>query len=230
MTFPRTRSSVVQAGSPLWADPASFGTTLLCLWLDQVPESVDPETKKIEWDAETIIDTIERVWSVRPDPVAFTKLVGVLSILRDDRFFDSLPDFIDTCNLLSGKRTLPDTFEPAFLPECMWGITEALLVDRPDQNTKFSEQIEGYIKKLCELQSLVTAPRILSFVGPLKWSFPVDDDQETLASARQRSAEYIQELEEWLDEKSQELIMQIRNLPLENSNTKQIDSLFNQRE
>lgn len=150
-----------------WTDPQMLATPLFVLWLDEyvVGEDEDEQRRRLGWDPDTVRLEIEDDFRVTvPQPV-LDKVYTAREIFTTDRFFRSLPDFIDFCNILSGTGTFdPTVFDPADAAECAWGITEALLLDPPaDEGDEpvFADEIVGYVAAVVDAEGFVRPPDVL---------------------------------------------------------------------
>src|ERR1017187_8637838 len=150
-----------------WSSPDTLATPLLTLFLDaygQVEEGEESKViKALHWDPETIVSEIESDFKVSFPPINLDKLMASILIVTTDRFFHPLDDFIRVCNVFSGGRFDPRVFAPADAVGCAWGLTEALLLDPPedDNHEPFSEEIRAYIGKAIEEEGLIDPPDIL---------------------------------------------------------------------
>lgn len=117
----------------------------------------------LDWDPATISMEIEEEFSVDLPQATLDKLIVAINILKSDKFYRSLPDFIVFCNVLSGDTYRPDMFDPADSVEIAWGITEGLLISPPedDEGEPFSTEIRAYIGAVLDAEGIINAPDIL---------------------------------------------------------------------
>lgn len=153
-----------------WQNPEMLATPLLVLWLDAyvVGEDKAGQAEVLAWDPETVRLEIEDDFKVSvPQPV-LDKLFAAREIVTTDRFFTSLPDFVAFCNVLSGATFDPTEFDPADAAECAWGITEALLLDPPDDATRevFAPDIVAYVGHAVAEEGILDPPDVLRLAGP----------------------------------------------------------------
>jgi hypothetical protein len=109
-----------------WTSKETFASVLLTLFIDKFG------TEGLQWDPATIAMEIEEDFHVELPQQSMDKLMVAIQLLTTDRFFKSLPDFINFCNILDGDTYNPDMWDPADAEEVAWGITEALLISPPD--------------------------------------------------------------------------------------------------
>jgi len=115
----------------------------------------------LEWDPATITLEIEEEFKVDLPQLPLDKLIVGIQILTTDRFFKSLPDFISFCNVLSGDTYQPDMWDPADVEEIAWGITEALLIEPPEEADPFTDEIRAYIGTMLDQEGIMNPPDIL---------------------------------------------------------------------
>lgn len=88
-----------------------------------------------------------------------------INILTGDDFFQSAPDFVHWCNVLNNEPT-DDEFDIADGAECAWGITEAMLINPPDEEAMnpFSPEVVGYIAEILKAEGIMSPPDVLRIV------------------------------------------------------------------
>ena len=141
----------------MWKSPQTFGIVLLTVFLDRFG------TEALQWDPATIVMEVEEEFDVDLPQVAIDKLMVAINILTSDAFYNSLPDFITFCNVLSGDTYRPDMFDPADSAEVAWGMTEGLLIAPPedDEDGPFNDEIRAYIGAVLDSEGIINAPDIL---------------------------------------------------------------------
>jgi hypothetical protein len=140
-----------------WTSRETFGSVLLTLFLDRFG------MEGLEWDPATIALEIEEEFNVKLSQSSLDKLIVCIQILTTDRFFKNLPDFISFCNVLGDDTYRPDMWDPADAEEIAWGITEALLIEPPDEKDPepFTDEIRGYIGAVLDSEGIINPPDIL---------------------------------------------------------------------
>lgn len=209
-----------------WKSRETFASVLLTLFLDRFG------TEALEWDPSTIALEIEEEFDVELSQLAMDKLMVAIQILTTDRFFKSLPDFIQFCNVLGGDRYHPETFDPADAEEVAWGITEALLISPPDENDPepFTDEIRAYIGRALDAEGLINAPDILRIalrqarVSPSIEDF--SDDPEMFSAIYDVEASKTEEINQTIKIKTQILSAQLAALQLQNGNTQNVAKLL----
>lgn len=139
----------------LWTSPDTFATSLLLLTIDNY------STEALSWDPATLIIEIEEDFDVDLPQLTFDKLMVAARLLTSDNFYQSLPDFISWCNVLNGSRLNPELWDMADAYEVSWGITEAALIEPPDEDEPFSKEILAYIGSVLDDEGIMNPPDIL---------------------------------------------------------------------
>lgn len=140
-----------------FANPNAFATTLLVAFVDKY--GMDG----LEWSQETIKLELLDDFNVKPSPAVIDRLMAGIALVTTDGFYCSLPDFINYCNVLSGDLYDPTAWNPADAAEIAWGITEAMLIEPPDDKTDepFDIEITTYIGKVLDAEGISDPPDIL---------------------------------------------------------------------
>lgn len=138
-----------------WTGDGTYATSMLLLTVDTYG------TEAFEWDFKTLKMEIEEDFDLVLPQVNFDRLMVAINLLTTDDFYKSLPDFIAWCNILEGDRYDPRVFDPADAEEIAWGITEALLIEPPDEDEPFTEEIRAYIGAALDQEGIINPPDIL---------------------------------------------------------------------
>jgi len=138
-----------------WTGKGTFATTLLLMFVDAYG------TEGFTWAEQTIRMEIEDDFEVKLPQANFDRLMAAVAILTTEDFYKSLPDFIQLCNILSGSPYDPRQWDPADATEVAWGITEAVLIEPPDEDEPFTEEIRAYIGKVLDDEGIMEPPDIL---------------------------------------------------------------------
>jgi hypothetical protein len=149
-----------------FADPASFGVTLLHALLG----AYGVEPLKEDWLADTVAMELSEDFKVRLSPPQLGKLMAAICIVKDPgRLYGGVPDFITLANALGGSGIDPATFDPADAMECAWAITEAIVIRAltvepeagEDSTPELDPQVSGYIGAVLEEEGIVRPPDVL---------------------------------------------------------------------
>jgi acyl carrier protein len=92
---------------------------------------------------------------------SFDRLMVARNLLTTDDFYRSLPDFVQWCGVLNGDTYDPLLWDPADAQEVAWGISEALIIEPPDEEEPFNSEIRAYIGAVLDEEGIMNAPDIL---------------------------------------------------------------------
>lgn len=227
------QNSEVRAANPaeavraLLRNPEAFGTTLFVLAVDLWPDCLgDPEDpERGPWHASTFRSMLEERFGVRLPKVNLDKLMAAVTVVTTDLFWKNADRFIVLANVLAGDEFAPGEFEIADSAECAWAITEALILDPPDDDDPepFSDDIRYYIGAVLRDEGYVTPPDVLrvaidsDLADRVRYSF--SDDPEMFSGIYAVQQSKTDDVETVLRDCLLELRDQLRSLPLENGST-----------
>lgn len=205
---------------------ASLATTLLVLCIDQLG------VEFFEWEPETFDTEIKTRFGVDMPTVNRDKVWALVTVLTTDLFYHSLETFIPTCNTLNGSEADFDDYDPVTGEEAAWGIAETLLVDPPEKGTepgsRFSHEIKRYVGMTLESEGVTTAPTMLKpfvefDVDPEeKVGLNIGPDEHMLAMYMKRQQSERDEIEAYVRGRLEDLIAQLRLLPLQDGDTSKV--------
>ena len=205
----------------LTADDA-FATTLLVLAVDAYG------TELAEWDPQTLRMELEDDFDIKLPPANFDRLMTAVAILTGDDFYKSAPDFIAFCNVLSGDLYDPRTWAPADAGEISWGITEAMIIEPPDEDDEepFSPEILGYIGHVLDMEGIIQPPDILRLavrnvadvMSGVQAGF--SDDPEMFEAILGFEHDKVEDIDTYVRGRLQLLIQQLEGLPLSSGDAK----------
>lgn len=145
-----------------WTGEATYATTLLCLLIDTYgTEPLGDNDEREPWSPETIQMEIEDDFQIKLPPDNFDKLMAAIALLTTDDFYWSLPDFIRLCNVLNGDGGDDDLWDPADAAEIAWGVTEAVMLNPPEGEEPFTDEIRGYIGAVLDAEGIIRPPDLL---------------------------------------------------------------------
>lgn len=210
-----------EALKAVWKNEASYATTLLLCYIDAYG------TEGLEWDPMTVRQEIEEDYNIKLSNKNFNKLMAAINIATTDQFYNSLPEFIDLCNILSGDVLDPRWFDPADPGECAWGMTEAMFISPPDKDDEnpFAQDIVGYIAEIIKAHGIQNPPDVLK-VGLRDDAKQIaenvaqtfSDDPEMYSAIWKVQQEKSEEIREYVKSNLRSLVDQIGKLPLTNGN------------
>ena len=205
-----------------WTSRETFGSVLLTLFLDRFG------MEGLEWDPATIALEIEEEFNVKLSQGSLDKLIVCIQILTTDRFFKNPPDFISFCNVLGDDTYRPDMWDPADAEEIAWGITEALMIEPPDENDPepFTDEIRGYIGAVLDSEGIINPPDILRIAlrsnRVSKNITDFSDDPEMFSAVYDLEAGKTEDINNTLRMKTKLLAEQMAALNLKNGNTQNV--------
>lgn len=202
-----------------WGGDATFATTLLNMLVDTYG------TEAFEWDAETLKMEIEEDFDVVMPRANMDRLMTAIAIQTTDDFFNSLPDFVNFCNILDGDLYEPTQWDPADPMEMAWGITEAMLIYPPDVEDPFSEEILEYMGAMLKEFGIITPPDVLRIAAYDHDLAPrihaeFSDDPEMFSGIFGFEKQKTDEINAGVKERLMRLAVQLDGIPLSNGSAK----------
>jgi hypothetical protein len=207
----------------LWTGEDTFATTLLILFTD-IYGSADGEA--YAWDPRAIKLSVEDDFDLTLPQANHDRLMTAIALLKSDSFFNSLPDFVAFCNILSGDTYDPRTWDPADSSEIAWGITEALLISPPENDEPFSEDVCAYIGMILDTEGIMTPPDILRIAlrGQQNLAATVQadfaDDPDMFGAVYQFETMKTAQINRTVRDNLRKLATQIQDLPLNTGDTR----------
>lgn len=226
MNTVQSKTSVIH---DLLTGEGSYATALLTWLLDHYGPDV------LTWHPETISLELQDDFKIRPPSFILDRIMAGICVLTTDSFYKNLPKFIQLCNVLSGDDFNPRVFDIADAGECAWGITEALLLDPPDEDDPepFCDDIRYYLGAVLRNEGFISPPDILAIALDANWSdkikFEFGDDPDMQGAIYDVQKGRADEIVEMIKEGLLGLRRQIFSLPLRNGKTdvlQKIDTLW----
>lgn len=202
-------------------DKDTYTTTLVCIFID-----VYGIEKLNSWAPETIIAELEDDFDVDIPEYNIDKLMTGLDILKTNRFFFSLPDFMRACCVMTGYANNKILILPE-VEDIAWGLTEALFLNPPEENENaFSEEIKAYIAWCLRQEGLLTIPNVLKvaisdykdLLTQAKHEF--SDDPIFYQSIVQFEASKEDIINQFVMDNIKKLLLQLKDIPFQNANQK----------
>jgi len=201
-------------------DPDSFATTLLLLAVDRY------QADCLQWSPTNLLMELQDDFDIELPQGNLDKLNAAIAIVTTDRFYTSLPDFIDICNALSGTPLNLDMFDPADSYEMAWAIVEASILWPEALKTGFDPKIVGYIEKTLEEEGMIKSPKILSAIVPTYKlnvdSSMFDEDPGLYASVYQTQESKATDVDQSVTEALKQMTGQLDRLNLLNADAFQV--------
>lgn len=204
-----------------WHDPHAIGTVLLVMLLDEYGADA------MQWTPDTIAMELHDDLNVQLAGDNLSKLMTTIQLCTSDEFYKLLPTFNEFCSILAGEAHLPGVFIPADAAACAWGITEAFLLNPPDDDEPFTDEIRAYIGHICKEEGIIRPPDVLriaihdpNLIGQLQTDFA--DDPEMFSAIDHAEQEKTNEITNFLKSRIRQLSFDLERLPLKSGNTREI--------
>lgn len=153
--MPSSNSQTKALFRDAWTGDSTYATCLLVMLVDTYG------SEAFTWDFTTIKMEVEEDFDLKLPQANFDRLMVAINLLTTDDFYRSLPEFIAWCNILDGDRYDPRVFDPADSAEIAWGVTEALLIEPPEEDEPFTDEIRAYIGAVLDQEGIINPPDIL---------------------------------------------------------------------
>lgn len=215
----------------LLESPDAFGTVLLTLCLDLwgdecLRDRDDPD--RGPWHPTVFRDELEARYGVKLPKANLDKLMAAVTVVTTDLFFRDAAAFVTLANVLAGDEFDPGVWEKADAVECAWAITEALLLDPPDEGNPepFSDEIRHYVGAVLRDEGFVTPPDVLrialdsDFAAKVEYDFA--DDPEMFEGIYAVQRDKAADVESVLRGQLTELAAQLEALPLADGDTAEL--------
>lgn len=201
----------------LFEEESTYAVTLALMMIDEYGFDW------LEWHPTTIATEIMEDFGAQAVRTNLDKIMTSALLLTTNAFYVSLPSFIEICNVLADNDYDPEVFDPATPEEIAWGITEAWILDPPEDGEEFCEEIKHYIREALNDEGIINPPDILRLAAQTSKSDPLADfntDPEMYSAIwklQQEKTEYISTM---LQSNVAALVLQLETLQLQNGNTK----------
>lgn len=203
----------------VWNQPGLLGLPGLIFFVDRY--GLDA----VEWSPETIQKELVDDFGVLALD-NFNRLMAAISILTSDAFYSDLPTFIDLCNVLAGSGVYnPLVFDPADVYEMSCAVSEAILIEPPEHENMFSDDIKGYVASAMASEGFHRPPVTLAFAAddmPEVTLSGIEGDPEltelSIGVAEERAADVEHAVTEYLTI----IAEQLAQLPLHNGSSNKL--------
>jgi hypothetical protein len=202
-----------------WTDPQALATTLLLLFVDTYG------TEGFTWHHETIKGEIEDDFDIVMPQGNFDRLMVAIHLLTTDDFYTSAADFVTWCNILSGD-SVGTSWDDADASEVAWGITEAIIIEPPEEEEPFSEEIRAYIGAVLDREGIMTPPDVLKLglrdvedlVSTVQGEF--SDDPLMFAAIYEFEGDKTEAVNQYIRHQLRLLSKQLEALPIRSGSTR----------
>lgn len=227
-----TGRNPTEAVRALLESPDTFGTVILVLvldlWGDECLRAAD-DPDRGPWHPTVFKDELEHRYGVVLPKCNLDKLMAAVTVITTDLFFQDARAFVTLANVLAGDEFDPGVWEKADAVECAWAITEALLLDPPDDGNPepFCDEIRHYVGAVLRDEGFVSPPDVLrialdgDFASQVEYNFADDPAMfEGIYAVQQGKAA---DVESVLRSQLTELAAQLKALPLADGDTAELE-------
>lgn len=215
-------------------DPETYGTTILVWALDALepPHSGRDEDARtpalLTWHPAVLRREIQEQGRTSLPDAGFDRLMAAITVLTTDLFTTNAGGFATLTNALCGDGFRPAEFDPPEVIECAWAITEALLLDPPEDDAEevFADPVRAYLGMLLKREGFLHAPDILGVATGLDLHDRIrrdhGDDPELLARIEAHQRDREAEVTAVVRDGLRDLVTQLEALPLHQGSTRDL--------
>lgn len=205
-----------------WADRETLGTSLLALVIDEYG------TDSLGWDPETFRLQIQSDFGVELSRINMDKLMGMITAMTTNMFYQSVPAFTQIANALNNSGADFDHLEPPTAAESAWAITEITLSDPPKQRDQYSEQfstdVRRYLGVILTTEGILHPPDVLQIAEldeqtQKNADVTFADDPSLYSGFYQLSQSKATDITQYVRSRINLLLTQLHALPLQNRDT-----------
>jgi hypothetical protein len=148
-----------------------------------------------------------------------------IGLMTTDDFYQSAADFVQWCNILSGDSN-GTSWDDADSSEVAWGITEALVIEPPEGEEPFSDEVRAYIGAVLDREGIIQPPDVLKLglrnVGDLVSTVQGEfsDDPAMFAAIYEFEGSKTTAVNDYIRSQLQGLHAQLEVLPIQSGNTR----------
>ncbi|NCU31834.1 MAG: NAD(P)H-dependent oxidoreductase subunit E [Candidatus Moranbacteria bacterium] len=182
--------------------------------------------------ADKVLDRFKEELKVDMDDTLSDKLMAVSALLTNNLFHISFETWNNIVQVFNNDSISSDLFMPASIDDILWGCTEARILEGPEQYDAegFSHDISIYVGTLLVQHGFTSPPSIVSFA---EFNPNIIDNRDIMLSTDEfmfkaywdNHKNQINSLEQEIIDKTKHLLVQLKNLPLKNSDNKFLANL-----
>jgi hypothetical protein len=201
----------------------SLATTLLVACLDEFG------TDFFDWEPVTFDLEAKAAFGTEMPQSNRDKLWALVTALTTDSFYVSLESFLPICNSLNGAEANFKYYDPVTSEEAAWAITEVMLNDPPkqdmDPSMRFSDEIKRYVGLTLRAEGITEPPPVLAPYAIIEEGLEdragaiIGPDESMLKMHSDRQQREKKEIEQYVNERLDQLGAQLQALPLRRGNT-----------
>lgn len=178
-------------------------------------------TEALDWDPETIKMELEDDFHVELSSSTLDKICVGAQLLTTKKFYKSLPDFNNFCNILSDDDSSYGIWAPADVYDIVGAVAEVLLIAPPDEpkEVAFDPEILGYIIVTLKSAHVLTPPECLSFIPAKELAITemgsMAEDQDMFSVGYETGIENSNDLQNYEVERLSKIMYELNDLKLE---------------
>jgi hypothetical protein len=157
-----------------------------------------------------IATAIKNAYAVSLPPENLGKIMAAISVITTDNLTRSLPSFLATIHGLLGDGIDWSYEEPIDVDDLAWALMEATLLYPPEEDTKYDDQIVGYIQLMLAREGIKSPPAILAFAADEDGYANIGQyDEDVLKEQAGRT----DEINRYIEQMQDALMRQIASIP-----------------
>lgn len=204
-------------------DEETLATTLMAICLDTWG------TEFFDWEPAAFDLELRGTYGTDMPHINHDKLWGLVTAMTTNLFYISLESFIPIANALNGAEANFQYYDPVTSEEAAWAITEVLLNDAPaegkDPAEQFSHEIKQYIGFSLRAEGVTNPPAVLKPYAEISEDLEeragasIGPDEMMLKMYSDRQAKERTEIDQYVNDRIDQLGAQLQSLPLVNGDT-----------
>lgn len=209
---------------------AAFGSTLAVLLRDMC-DTPEEAMECLQWHPDVWQHMFQSLYGVKLPEYNLSKLQAVALAVTTNFFYTRPFYFCIISNALSGQPMDWQTYEPPEIDEMAWAITEVAILNPPDNEDNWDEQILSYIGARLDEENFIETPQSLQMaVRNVQREDVSHEPAEGLDLATTdtvggehllgQRVDQIKAVDDFVQDRFFELESQLKSLPLKRKNSK----------
>jgi hypothetical protein len=187
----------------------TFASTLLVMAIDRLGAGVlvgdngpyTPETLRLE---------MQEAYHVPIPDDNLGKLVAAVAVITTDNLLRGVPSFLCTVHGLLGDGLDWVYEEPIEIEDLAWAVLEASLIQPPEKEDLFDEQVVAYCRSMLKREGIMSPPSSLAFAKEdIAYGDVVMYGEDILLEQASRT----EEVNIYLEQQHQRLMEQLASIP-----------------
>jgi len=208
------------------ADDELYSTCVAAILTDNF------DAEWMNWEPETVEMELKTLMGQLPSDFLMDKAMAVSVLLSTNLFHVSFETWNNLVQVFNFDRSIGELMVPASIEDCLWGCTEARILEGPEQFDAegFSHDIGIYVGTMLSQHGITKPPSVLNFAELDQEE--IDDRDLSLATDEFMFKSYWDSHKGILEEAEQDtilntkkLLVQLKSLPLKNGDVSFIDNI-----